>query len=76
MPWIASDASEKTHKADTPKLKKLWATVANSELESTGDDARAVKAANSVVAKQHKGSFVYHAKPRPKKGFVRGGMSD
>lgn len=51
MPWTAKDSSIRTKKADTPKLQRQWADVANSMLERTGDDAAAIKAANSVVAR-------------------------
>ncbi len=51
MPWTPKDAEEKTHKANTPKLQRQWAHVADAELERTGDDALAIKAANSVVAR-------------------------
>lgn len=50
MPWTAADATRHTHKADTPKRQRQWADVANSELAKHGDDARAIRAANSVVA--------------------------
>lgn len=51
MPWDEGDASGKTHKANTPKKKREWAHVANSELAATGDEGRAVRAANAVVAR-------------------------
>ena len=51
MPWTAADASKKTHKANTPKLRRQWAHVANGELAKTGDDALAIRAANSVVGR-------------------------
>jgi hypothetical protein len=56
-PWSASEANRHTHKANTPKLKSLWAKVANEALDKHGDDARAVREANAVVnrAKRRKG---------------------
>jgi len=54
MPWKPSDASKKNKKADTPAEKKQWATVANKVLKSTGDDAKAVKAANAAIKKRDK----------------------
>jgi hypothetical protein len=39
-------------KATTPDLKELWAKVANERLESTGDEARAIREANAVIARQ------------------------
>jgi hypothetical protein len=51
MPWDKSDAHSKTHKADTPAKQKQWSDVANSVLERTGDEARAVRTANGVIAR-------------------------
>jgi hypothetical protein len=51
MPWTPDDAPSHTHKATTPHLKKLWADVANKELPKVGE-ARAIKAANSIVSTQ------------------------
>lgn len=51
MPWAPSDAERKTKKADTPKRKRQFAEVANSVLEKTGDEGRAVRAGNAAVAK-------------------------
>ena len=53
MPWTTRDAYRHTKKASTPLLQRQWAHVANSALERTGDDALAIREANSVVA-QHK----------------------
>jgi hypothetical protein len=52
MPWTADEAERHTHKAATQELKDLWAKVANERLESTGDEARAIREANAVVARQ------------------------
>lgn len=49
MPWIASDAERHTHKATT---WELWAKVANEALDRTGDEGRAIREANAVVARQ------------------------
>ena len=51
MPWSAKDAKRHTRKAKSPKSKRQWAHVADSVLERTGDEGRAVRAANSVVKK-------------------------
>ena len=53
MPWTSSDAEKHTHKATTPALKELWAKIANESLERTGDEGRAIREANAVVARQH-----------------------
>jgi hypothetical protein len=52
MPWTPDDAERHTHKAATTELKELWAKVANERLEGTGDEARAIREANAVVARQ------------------------
>jgi hypothetical protein len=52
MPWTANEAERHTHKAITPALKELWAKVANESLERTGDEGRAIREANAVVARQ------------------------
>jgi hypothetical protein len=52
MPWTSDDAERHTHKATTPELKELWAKVANARLDGTGDEARAIREANAVVARQ------------------------
>jgi hypothetical protein len=51
MPWTPNQAERHTHKATTPNLKELWARVANERLESTGDEGRAIREANAVVAR-------------------------
>jgi len=51
MPWTSNDAQRHTHKATTSELKELWAKVANERLEHTGDEARAIREANAVVAR-------------------------
>ena len=51
MPWQPEDAPRHTHKADTPHLCRLWAEVANNVLFETGDEGRAVRAANAAVAR-------------------------
>jgi len=52
MPWIPADAERHTHKATTQELKELWAKVANQTLERTGNEGRAIREANAVVARQ------------------------
>lgn len=49
MPWTPEDAKGKTHRADTPRLQKIWATTANRVLEHTGKEDLAIKTANSVI---------------------------
>lgn len=52
MPWSPGDAYNHTKKASNPRLQRQWAHVANSELEQHGDEARAIRAANSVVGRR------------------------
>jgi hypothetical protein len=58
MPWQASDASGKTRKASSPKKRRQWSHVANAVLASTGDEGRAIREANAVVARKRKGSKI------------------
>lgn len=51
MPWKDKDAKKHTHKAKSPKRKRQWRKVANSVLERTGDEGRAVRSANAAVKK-------------------------
>jgi hypothetical protein len=52
MPWTPNEAERHTHKAITSALQDLWAKVANETLERTGDEGRAIREANAVVARQ------------------------
>ena len=52
MPWTSDDAERHTRKATTPDLQELWAKVANESLERTGDEGRAIREANAVIARQ------------------------
>jgi hypothetical protein len=52
MPWTGNDAERHTHKATTSELKELWAKVANESLERNGDEGRAIREANGVIARQ------------------------
>lgn len=48
MPWTPSDAVTHNKKATGPKAEK-WSAVANAVLAKTGDDASAVRIANSAI---------------------------
>lgn len=50
MPWQASDA-KKHHKGLNSSQSKEWSGVANAVLGDTGDDAKAIRIANSQVNK-------------------------
>lgn len=54
MPWSSRDAASNTKKAKTPAAKRQWAHVANAVLKKTGSEAKAVRAANAVVARRGK----------------------
>jgi hypothetical protein len=55
MPSRPEDAPRHTHKADTDELRRVWAEVANKVLAETADEGRAVRTANSVVARLRRG---------------------
>jgi hypothetical protein len=55
MPWTKKDAHRHTHKAKSDTAKRQWEHVANGVLKKTGDEGRAVREANAVVAKRKKG---------------------
>jgi hypothetical protein len=52
MPWTPDDAERHTHKATSWALKQLWAKIANDCLERTGDEGRAIREANAVIARR------------------------
>jgi hypothetical protein len=49
--WTPADATSHTKKATTAKAQRLWAEVANKVLEDSGDEGRAIREANAVVAR-------------------------
>lgn len=71
MPWKPSDAQRHTHRAKSAKKKRQWAHVADSVLKRTGDEGRAVRAANSVIrngagASGRTGKYTHSAKRKVK----------
>jgi hypothetical protein len=52
MPWTPNDAPSHTKRATTEAARRLWAEVANQVLERTGDEGRAVREANAVIARR------------------------
>ncbi|HTQ70554.1 MAG TPA: hypothetical protein VMH92_03570 [Acidocella sp.] len=52
MPWTPQDAQSHTHKASSRALQELWAKVANECLARTGDEGRAIREANAVIARR------------------------
>lgn len=55
MPWTAADAGRHNKKAKSGKAAAQWSAVANSVLAKTGNDARAVREANAVIARRTHG---------------------
>jgi uncharacterized protein YdaT len=51
MPWTPDDAPSHTKKANTAKTRRLWAEIANKVLAETGDEGRAIREANAVIAR-------------------------
>lgn len=56
MPWSAKDAKKHDKQANTPKRQRQWAHIANAVLRQTGDEARAIRAANAKVGGKRKRS--------------------
>jgi hypothetical protein len=56
MPWTAEDAERHTKKADSAKRQRMWAEIANSVLDETGDEGRAIREANAMVRQDHEKS--------------------
>lgn len=57
MPWKSRDVKKHTKAAKSAKAKRQWIHVASRVLKATGNEGRAVRAANAVVggtAKHHK----------------------
>lgn len=54
MPWTPKDATSHTKKARSPKAKRQWRDVADSVLAKTGNEGRAIREANAVVARRKK----------------------
>lgn len=49
MPWTAADAQKHDNDANSPAKSKKWARIANSVLQRTGDEAQAIRVANSKI---------------------------
>jgi hypothetical protein len=52
MPWTAADAQAHTRRAATPRLRRLWADVANAALARGDGDGDAIREANAAVARE------------------------
>lgn len=55
MPWTPADAKGTTRKASSPVARRQWSEVANSVLARTGNEGRAVRSANAVIARRNNG---------------------
>jgi hypothetical protein len=51
--WTSRDAQRHTRKARSAKAKRAFAAAANSVLDKTGDEGRAVAAGNAAVNKSN-----------------------
>lgn len=49
MPWNDDAASRKHHKDATGAHGKMWRSIANSTLDRTGDEGRAIRTANAAL---------------------------
>ena len=54
MPWVSADAPRHTRRASSPAKRRMWSHVANSVLEQTGNEGRAVRAANAAVKRKRR----------------------
>jgi hypothetical protein len=61
MPWTPKQAKQHNKGADTKKKRKVWASVANRELEAHGDEGRAIRIANTAVENMTKAHDVFKA---------------
>jgi len=62
MPWSPSDAPKHTGLANTASRRKLWARTANEIYANGGDEAKAIRIANTAVHRSIERSV--HAKIR------------
>ena len=61
MPWSPQDAHKHNHSISGGKSARQWSDVANSVLERTGDEGRAIRSANAVAGRKHaSGGLVPH----------------
>ena len=52
MPFSAGEATGHSKRASTPRLRQLWATVANDALKRGDSEGAAIRQANAVVRKR------------------------
>lgn len=51
MPWTPQDATSYSRMATTETIKRLWCEIANQVLAKSGDEDRAIREANAIVAR-------------------------
>jgi hypothetical protein len=51
MPWLTDEDSLRHNKRAEGRLGEIWRQVANETLERTGDEGRAIREANAVIAR-------------------------
>jgi hypothetical protein len=51
-PWDPEESRRHTKKASSAVSQRQWSKIANSVLDKTGDEGRAVRTANGVVKKR------------------------
>jgi hypothetical protein len=51
MPWTPQDATSHTKMATTETIKRLWCEIANQILAKSGDEDRAIREANAIIAR-------------------------
>lgn len=49
MPWGPNNASRYSKLVKTQRQRERWASVANHVLETTGDEAQAIRVANATI---------------------------
>jgi hypothetical protein len=81
MPWTPTDAKRHDKKAASGVKARQWSDVANSILQKTGDEGRAVREANGVVKDRrakmkeeishYRGESAEYSPSRPKRKILR-----
>jgi hypothetical protein len=53
MPWQPDDATKFNKGIQSSRQRAVWAGIANETLAKTGDEGRAIRAANSAFKARH-----------------------
>lgn len=53
MPWQPEDAPKHNKGVQSERQRQVWAGIANETLAKTGDESRAIRAANSALKPRH-----------------------